>query len=154
MPTLNTFTPLSSYCKIYLKGPVYDHGAGKSHYDGIIQSVETLKNLIGPVYNIGQETAHKYADIQKHVESLKTLNGPKYDIDSGHHFSEIIKNVEELKAALQNFGGRTANEVRKMKKAELVEELACGAASAPPHSRGVDVLSAPSCELKLSVILR
>lgn len=97
MTTLNTFTPLSSYYEIDLKGPVYDHGAGKSHYDGIIQSVETLKNLIGPVYNIGQETAHKYADIQKHVESLKTLNGPKYDIDSGHHFSEIIKNVEELK---------------------------------------------------------
>ena len=47
------------------------------------------------VYNV--DTAHGFAEIQKHVDKLKNLAGPVYDIESGHHFNGLTERMETLK---------------------------------------------------------
>ena len=81
-----------------LKGPVYDV-EGKSHYLEIIKHVETLKGLKGPIYEFG-EPGHKFtgsSDFTPASTDMKTLHGPRFEIDSEHHYSEIISNANKLK---------------------------------------------------------
>merc|ERR1712015_260978 len=81
-----------------LKAPIYEV-EGKSHYLEIIKHVETLKGLKGPVYEFG-EPGHKFtgsSNFTPETADLKTLHGPKFQIDNGHHFSEIISNANQLK---------------------------------------------------------
>ena len=82
-----------------LKGPIYNVES-KSHYLEIIKHVENLKALQGPIYDLGP-TEHKYTGsgnvLEPQAVSLKHLHGPRYDIDSHHHFSEIISQANKLK---------------------------------------------------------
>ena len=53
--------------------------------------VEDLTNLQGPVYNIKRD--HKFGEIMEHVEAVKSLTGPVYDFgDVAHHFNERQRN--------------------------------------------------------------
>ena len=106
-----------------IKGPVYDLGQdskhhcseivqtverikqlstpvlveGKSNYNEMQKQVETLKNLSGPIYDIG-ELKYNFNEIEKHAESIKDLNFPVLVTgDSKHCFNEIAKHAEELK---------------------------------------------------------
>jgi hypothetical protein len=81
-----------------LKAPIYEV-EGKSHYLEIIKHAEKLKGLQGPIYDIG-EPGNKFtgsSDFTPAAADLKTLHGPKFEIDNGHHFSEIISNANQLK---------------------------------------------------------
>ena len=66
-----------------LHGPKYDidneHG-----FSNIVEKVQELKNLVGPIYEFG-DTAHHFTEIEKHVTSLKTLMGPLY-VDERHRY--------------------------------------------------------------------
>ena len=107
-----------------LTAPVYNREGGKSLFNAILARVESLKPLQGPVYGFG-EVGHKYVGGQDYVYNYgatgpdqKTLHGPKYDIDNEHEFSEIFKNVEQLKelvGPVYEFGesGHHFNELNK-----------------------------------------
>ena len=108
-----------------LKGPVYDVES-KNHYLAIIKHAEIIKDLKGPIYEFG-EAGHKFAgssNFTPEAADLKSLHGPKFEIDNGHHFSEIISNAHELKelhAPIYNKDGETSHKFNLMTKA--VESL-------------------------------
>ena len=54
-----------------------------------------LKNLTGPVYDIG-EAGHHFNQVQKHVEALRYLSAPLY-IDERHLYGEQPKSSEKGK---------------------------------------------------------
>ena len=65
-----------------LHGPKYD--IDRQHqFSEIITQCNKLKDLAGPVYELG-ETAHHFSELKRHVESLKTLMGPIY-VEEGVH---------------------------------------------------------------------
>ena len=80
-----------------LKGPVYDVES-KNHFLEIMKHAETLKSLQGPIYEFG-ESVHRYTGdvLEPSPTHESKLHGPKYQIDSAHHFSEIVSQVEKLR---------------------------------------------------------
>ena len=66
-----------------------------NHFQQVIQTVEKVKNLAGPVYNVDHKSS--FQELIKGVEGISQLHGPVYHVDSNHHFSEVLKHVEELK---------------------------------------------------------
>ena len=71
-----------------LQGPVYnikrDHKFGE-----IMEHVEAVKSLIGPVYDFG-DVVHHFNEIEKHATDLKTLAGPIYDVERNNHFENQV----------------------------------------------------------------
>ena len=65
-----------------LHGPKY-HIDNEHHFSEIISKVDQLKELAGPVYDVG-ETAHHFRELDKHVTSLRTLMGPIFVDEGGH----------------------------------------------------------------------
>ena len=65
------------------------------HFSEITQCMAELKNLTGPVYDIG-EAGHHFNQVQKHVEALRYLSAPLY-IDERHLYGEQPKSTEKGK---------------------------------------------------------
>ena len=77
-----------------------------------LKNPKKLKDLKGPIYEFG-EPGHKYAgssNFTPQAADLKTLHGPKFEIDNGHHFSEIISDY------FQRFSLVSAVTVRKCQR--------------------------------------
>ena len=71
-------------------------------------SVQKLKNLEGPIYNIDRQ--HHFTEIEYRINSLKDLVGPKYEIDSKHHFNEVEARVKVSVFLIQNIILLTLNQ--------------------------------------------
>ena len=85
-----------------LQGPIYKYGEVGHKFEGgqILQPAATeMKSLHGPKYAIDNE--HQFNNILKKVENLKDLVGPIYDLgETAHHFREINKHVQSLKTLM------------------------------------------------------
>ena len=72
-----------------------------------------------PVY---QSSGHKYEGsqlLEPAAQEMKTLQGPLYDVDSDHHFSEIIANaniLKDLHGPIYQADGETKHQFREMTK--------------------------------------
>ena len=77
-----------------------------------------------PIY---QSSGHKYEGsqlLEPPAQEMKTLHGPLYDVDSDHHFSEIIAHADKLKnlaGPIYQADGDTKHQFREMTR--LVEAL-------------------------------
>ena len=72
-----------------------------------------------PIY---QSSGHKYEGsqlLEPPAQEMKTLQGPLYDVDSDHHFSEIIANaniLKDLHGPIYQADGETKHQFREMTK--------------------------------------
>ena len=77
-----------------------------------------------PIY---QSSGHKYEGsqlLEPPAQEMKSLQGPLYDVDSDHHFSEIIANaniLKDLHGPIYQADGDTKHQFREMTR--LVESL-------------------------------
>lgn len=143
----------------HLKGPIYINDDTRHQFSQIEEHLESLKSLTAPIYNV--ESRSLFQDIQEHVESLKslqgpvyefgesghkfeggqnllppsmdkkTLHGPKYEVESDHHFSEIVKQCDSIKELIGPIYevGETSHSFREL--TQHVESLKTLAASHP-----------------------
>ena len=75
--------------------------------------------LQAPIY---QSSGHKYEGsqlLEPPAQEMKSLQGPLYDVDSDHHFSEIIANaniLKDLHGPIYQADGETKHQFREMTK--------------------------------------
>lgn len=75
--------------------PVRENVDYQHHFNEIEKRVESIKDLMGPVYSV--EHQNVFQSILQQVQDLKTLNYPVYDIQRDHRFAEIQKNLYDIK---------------------------------------------------------
>ena len=102
---------LDKIMQVYLSlfiGPIYDIPDRKHNFDALEKAVESVKKLMGPIWQINRE--HNYQQIIEHAESLKNLHGPCYDIDKRqHHYVAIEKHLDmakKLMGPIYDFGNK------------------------------------------------
>ena len=111
-----------------LTGPIYNV-EGKSQYHAILDRIQAVKSLQGPVYEFGK-IEHNYEGsqlLQPPASDLNTLHGPCYQIDNEHHFSEIVKQcsrLKELAGPIYEVGETTHGFMELTKHVESLRTLA------------------------------
>ena len=80
--------------------------------------------MMGPIY-LMDDTRHHYSEVFKNVDELKTLTGPVFNIDNKHCYVEIIKNVEKIEKLMGPvFDVEHRSTYNALKeKAEVLKEL-------------------------------
>ena len=85
-----------------LQGPIYKYGETAHKFEGgqvLLPAATELKSLHGPRYDIDNQ--HQFSEIIKQASHLKDLAGPVYEVgETAHHFREFEKNVESLKTLM------------------------------------------------------
>ena len=82
-----------------LKGPIYEFGEAKHNFEGgqiLLPAASDMKTLLGPKYQIDND--HHFSEIIKQCDRLKELSGPVYDVgETSHSFRELVDHVQSLK---------------------------------------------------------
>ena len=75
-------TPVSSFAQ-----NLYDF-ARDHHFSEIMKSIDSIKTMSGPVYDLGQDSKHSCNEVTKTVDRIKTLAYPgdpfkqnEYEVD-------------------------------------------------------------------------
>ena len=61
--------------KLYFQKKIYTFGRDH-HFSEIMKSIDNIKQMSGPVYDLGQDSKHSCNEVTKTVDRIKTLAYP------------------------------------------------------------------------------